>query len=289
MSSQPIDGSTAKSLVHSKKEKAGDRTSKRTSSPGAGSRKRRKKERSQASDVESEEPSMKLSPPADCTSKASDKPQSLEGFSRHARRKGSHVDDEPSTMRRGQRSVEEESPSDRVETSDTSKAEDAVERSESEMSELIDEAPKPKRSRKSEPKDKSKGKKRVAKPAKTSDAPTDPDTEEIKRLQGQLVKCGIRKMWFKELAPFVTPKAKIRHLKGLLEAAGLVGRFSEAKAEQIREERELRADLEAVQEGDKIWGQAHEDEPAAGRPKRRLAKSLEGLDFLNDDDGEETD
>lgn len=158
------------------------------------------------------------------------------------------------------------------------------------MSVLIDEEPKPKRSRKSattEPKSKTtKG----TKGKKAPQQPLDPESEEIKRLQGWLVKCGIRKMWFKELAPFDSGKAKIKHLKAMLTDAGMSGRYSDAKAEQIKEERELRADLEAVQQGDKLWGQAAtEEDPNTGRPKRRLAKGLEELDFLNDDDGEESD
>jgi len=162
--------------------------------------------------------------------------------------------------------------------------------SESEMSELIDEAPKPKRNRKSGSTEPKANKGKGSKGKKPLEEPTNPDTEEIKKLQGWLVKCGIRKMWFKELAPYDTSKGKIKHLKGMLADAGMSGRYSEAKAEQIREERELKADLEAVQAGDKMWGQAPvEEDPSTGRPKRRLARGLEGLDFLNDDDGEETD
>lgn len=159
------------------------------------------------------------------------------------------------------------------------------------MSVLIDEEPKRKGGQKKGP---------TAKPAKSgpkarkgSEQPNDPDQEEIKRLQGYLVKCGIRKMWHKELAPHPTPKDKIRHLKQMLSDAGMTGRFSQEKATQIRDQRELKADLEAVQEGAKIWGKTDsrdEDNGAdGGRPRRRLAKGLQGLDFLNDNDGEETD
>ena len=163
--------------------------------------------------------------------------------------------------------------------------------SESEMSELIDEEPKPKRrGRKSgsaKPKTKNP---EGSKPKRTSEQPTDPDAEEIKKLQGWLVKCGIRKIWGKELAPYDKPKAKIRHLREMLAEAGMTGRYSTEKANQIKEERELRADLEAVQEGNKHWGKAEsEEDGSTGRPRRRLARGLEGLDFLNDDDGEETD
>ncbi|KAL8738526.1 MAG: hypothetical protein Q9181_000685 [Wetmoreana brouardii] len=162
--------------------------------------------------------------------------------------------------------------------------------SDSELSSLIDEDPKPKkRGRKASSEKPKPKKKEVSKPGKTSQQPTDPDTEEIKRLQGWLVKCGIRKMWFKELAPYDTPKAKIRHLKDMLAEAGMTGRYSQEKATQIREERELRADLADVQAGNKQWGKVESEDENGGRPRRRLARGLQELDFLGDDDGEETD
>ena len=166
--------------------------------------------------------------------------------------------------------------------------------SESDMSELIDEGPMKKgRKRKSDVSETQKGSKtskskRKEKAAKPQDI--DPDTEEIKRLQGWLIKCGIRKMWYKELAPFETSKAKMRHLKEMISDAGMTGRYSAEKASEIKESRELQADLEAVQAGAKQWGTAEsEGEDESGRPRRRLARGLQGLDFLNDDDGEETD
>jgi hypothetical protein len=159
----------------------------------------------------------------------------------------------------------------------------------SEMSDVIDDGPKPKgrkrRSGSSEPKSKDKKqKKAVQKPQDK-----DPDAEEIKRLQGWLIKCGIRKMWYKELAPYDTPKAKIRHLKEMLAEAGMTGRYSQEKATEIKEARELQADLEAVQDGAKLWGKEESEEEGQPKPRRRLARGLQGLDFLNDDDGEETD
>ena len=162
--------------------------------------------------------------------------------------------------------------------------------SESEISVVLDEVPKPRKKSKSAGSQQSKSKKTgSSKDSKATEKPTDPDVEEIKRLQGWLVKCGIRKMWYKELAPYDTAKAKIRHLKEMLTDAGMTGRFSIEKATQIREERELKADLEAVQMGAKQWGKAESEDEATGRPRRRLAKGLKELDFLNDDDGEETD
>ncbi|MCJ1390876.1 hypothetical protein MMC18_003737 [Xylographa bjoerkii] len=163
--------------------------------------------------------------------------------------------------------------------------------SESGMSDVIDDGPKPKarkrRSASREPKPKVARVKDSQKAIKNQEM--DPDAEEIKRLQGWLIKCGIRKMWYKELAPFETTKAKIRHLKEILAAAGMTGRYSLDKAIEIREARELQADLEAVQAGDKQWGKVDSEGDTETRPRRKLARGLQSLDFLNDDDGEETD
>ena len=161
--------------------------------------------------------------------------------------------------------------------------------SESEMSVVLDEAPKPKPKRRSTGSEHSKSKKtRISKDSGRTQQAVDTKIEEIKRLQGCLVRCGMRKQWYRELAPYDTPEAKIRHLKQMLSDLGMTGRFSIEKATQIREERELKADLEAVQERAKLWGKA-ESEEDTGRPRRRLAKGLQELDFLNDNDGEETD
>ena len=164
--------------------------------------------------------------------------------------------------------------------------------SDDEMSEVLDEAPKAKGRKRRSDSGKPRAKKtETTNRKKSSEQSTDPNADEIKRLQGWLIKCGIRKMWHRELAPYDDSKAKIGHLKKLLADAGMTGRYSIEKANQIKEERELRADLEAVQEGAKAWGKAEsegEDE-ASSRPKRRLARGLQELSFLNDEDGEETD
>ena len=162
---------------------------------------------------------------------------------------------------------------------------------ESELSDLIDDSPKPrpKKQRKSLEKDGNKAKTKLEKKAKAAkdQITDDPDTEKIKSLQGWLLKCGIRKVWGAYLKPYETPKAKIKHLESMLSDVGMTGRFSLEKANQIKEKREMAADLEAVQEGDKKWGKAGSEEED-GRPKRRLAKGFQALDFLDDDDGEET-
>ncbi|MCJ1338534.1 hypothetical protein MMC09_003823 [Bachmanniomyces sp. S44760] len=165
---------------------------------------------------------------------------------------------------------------------------------ESDLSSVLDESPKRKsfnEPKKSVPKQGAKVKPKP-KTTKNKDCNSDPDTEEIKRLQGWLGKCGIRKMWYKELAPYDTSKTKIRHLKEMLSDAGMIGKYSNDKANSIREARELAADLEAVQAGAKQWGTADGDDGSESgdlKPKRKLAKGLQAFDFLNDSDGEETD
>ncbi|KAJ5124299.1 uncharacterized protein N7515_008124 [Penicillium bovifimosum] len=166
---------------------------------------------------------------------------------------------------------------------------DTKEESESEMSEVLDEEPKPKAPRKRQ-KTAGGAATKTQKVAKKDEVIT-PDQAEIKRLQGWLIKCGIRKLWGKELAPYDSPKAKIKHLKNMLEEAGMTGRPSQEKANQIREARELKADLEMIQEGAKKWGAKDDeknDDSDGGKPRRRLARGRQALAFL-DSDGEETD
>ncbi|KAF8440607.1 hypothetical protein BGX38DRAFT_1206023 [Terfezia claveryi] len=134
--------------------------------------------------------------------------------------------------------------------------------SESEMSEVLDITSKKKRQRTadtSKPRTTSKATtiKASAKgrPKKSKEAtPVDADTEKIKELQGWLIKCGVRRLWGKELAKLPSAKEKINHLKGMLVDIGMTGRYSNDRARKIKEERELAADLEAVQQGAKAWG-----------------------------------
>jgi len=162
--------------------------------------------------------------------------------------------------------------------------------SESELSVLLDEDSLPTKKRKPKASSGQKTKQTKAAPKSKSEADVDPNQAEIKRLQGWLVKCGIRKVWGKELKPYDAPKAKIKHLKDMLAEAGMTGRFSIEKANQIKEARELAADIEAVREGAERWGAEDEprDEKEDGRPARRLVRGAKNYDFLSSD-GEETD
>lgn len=178
-----------------------------------------------------------------------------------------------------------------VRTAQSANAQIAI--AESDLSDVIDEPVVRRKRQKNagtekKPKRETKPKSKAVK----GKADLDPQEAEIKKLQGWLVKCGIRKMWFKELQPYETPKAKINHLKLMLKDAGMDGRFSIEKANQIKERRELAADLEAVQEGEKAWGKGASDDESEqedeGRSRRKLARGFKSLAFLSSG-GEETD
>ncbi|KAJ4992357.1 hypothetical protein SVAN01_02066 [Stagonosporopsis vannaccii] len=162
--------------------------------------------------------------------------------------------------------------------------------SESELSSLLDESPAKSKRQKKAPATKEK-KKESAKPRPkaASKVVDDPDQAEIKRLQSWLVKCGIRKVWSKELAKYDSSKEKIRHLKGMLSDAGMDGRYSDEKAAKIKEKREFAKDLEAIQEGEAAWGTA---EDTGGRPRRRAAARpmpIQKIEFSDDDEASEPD
>lgn len=160
---------------------------------------------------------------------------------------------------------------------------------EDEYSDVIDEPVKPKRKKKEKkdvPAKSSKPKPSKAATKKTS-APDDPNEAEIKKLQSHLVKCGVRKLWHNELKKYGDdPRAKIRHLKKMLTDIGMDGRFSEAKAREIRETRELMAEAEAAQEMNRLWGSG-----TGGRASRSKSNTLkeenEGSGGEGQDDDEE--
>ncbi|KAG4430529.1 hypothetical protein IFR05_013982 [Cadophora sp. M221] len=157
--------------------------------------------------------------------------------------------------------------------------------SESEMSIVLDPTPKAKRQRAPKGEKKSKEPKapktKAASKAKTA-ADLSPDEAQIKTLQGQLGKCGMKKIWQFELKQYGDDnKAKIRHLQNVLKEIGMTGRYSDARAREIKEMRELQADLEAVKEGDKAWGLE------SGRRSRGAAVK-KSLKEPSDEDGEES-
>jgi len=147
--------------------------------------------------------------------------------------------------------------------------------SDSSLSSVLDEPPVKKR--------KSKGEKAAPKARQAVSKELTSDEVEIRKLQGQLVKCGVRKIWGIELKKYGSDsRAKIRHLREMLREVGMDGRFSEAKAREIKERRELMGELEAVNEMNELWGI---DAPK-GRASRSKA-SRKSLKEESDDDEEE--
>jgi hypothetical protein len=67
----------------------------------------------------------------------------------------------------------------------------------------------------------------------------------------------------------------------MLKDAGMVGRFSESRAREIKELRELQKDLEDVKQGEKSWGME------SGRRSRGAAGK--NLKIRSDDDDEDDD
>jgi hypothetical protein len=269
-------------------------SSKRRASPDAenGAAKKRRKTKPALSSEEA-----LSSPPSDMSEeeeqKIAPKPKTKNST------KQSTATTKPAASKKQAKPVPEASESDLSDAPSEPPKPSIAEASDSELSVLIDEAPPPKKKRKgpSAPAEKRGGKKASAPKTKSTTEDANPDQAEIKRLQGWLVKCGIRKLWGKELKPYESPKAKIKHLKDMLTDAGMTGRYSIEKASQIKDERELRADIEAVKEGAARWGKdknAKEDveldtgSDSRTKPKRRLVRGAQVLDFLSSD-GEETD
>ncbi|KKA29089.1 hypothetical protein TD95_005319 [Thielaviopsis punctulata] len=165
--------------------------------------------------------------------------------------------------------------------------------SDSDMSSVIDEPPSRRRGSKASSA-KAAGPPKAKAKAKASSASGSADQQEVKKLQQQLAKCGVRKVWGVELKAFGDDdRAKIRHLKGMLRDVGMTGRFSDARAKEIKEQRELMADLQEVQAMDRTWG-ASEDGARSSRSSRRAApKSLkiekQVIEGLSDSEGDDDD
>ncbi|KAF2023503.1 hypothetical protein EK21DRAFT_80742 [Setomelanomma holmii] len=254
-------------------------------------KKRRKTDSDDDDDME-----IELSEPAGDPSEAeSEPPKKKKLVQRKKKVMTEDSDDEPSTKPAAAEDSEDEPAAQPVKAA--SKAPEAREDlSESEMSSLIDESPKKKARQKKEPATKDK---KTAKPAsKPTPKPKvakseDLDTAEVKRLQGWLVKCGIRKVWSRdpELSKCDTEKEKIGVLKRMLKDVGMDGKYSVEKAAKIKEKREFEKDLAAIQEAEAHWGTSGD---AGGRPRRRAAAAAaaqpqQKLVLSDDDDEEEGD
>jgi len=141
-------------------------------------------------------------------------------------------------------------------------------KSDSELSSLVDEPSKKKV--RGKPKNTEAGKPPVkSKRSKQTSHTLSKDEETIKRLKSLVVACGMRKQWTRELDG-LNVNAQIAHIRKILSDLGMVGRPSMEQAREIRAQRELAQELDDVQQFERAI--------ASGKPfktestSRRLAK-----------------
>lgn len=75
---------------------------------------------------------------------------------------------------------------------------------------------------------------------------TEKNEKRIKALKASINKCGVRKNWSKELADCDTDSKKIKKLKKILEDLGVKGRPTLEKCKKVKKNRELEAELRAM-------------------------------------------
>ncbi|KAJ2780434.1 hypothetical protein H4R18_003453 [Coemansia javaensis] len=118
----------------------------------------------------------------------------------------------------------------------------------------------------------------------------------IKNLKNYVSKCGVRKVWSKELAG-MSAAQQVRHLKGLLESLGVEGRPTLEKCRRIKDKRDLQAELEdigALGGGGNGSDGSGGSEGATARPAavargRRRAAAVAKLSYADGSDGDNDD
>ncbi|KAJ3558837.1 hypothetical protein NM688_g688 [Phlebia brevispora] len=196
---------------------------------------------------------------------------------------------------------EETAPEAEASTSQDQKANgDTGEKSESQMSVLIDEPPKRRQKKKKEEDSTTKPKRK----SKSKAEELSPNEQEIKRLKSFVTACGVRKVWSRELKD-MSERDQISHIKRMLADLGMTGRLSIEKAKAIRAKRELAQELEDVQEFEKavlsgpggsrrtrkqaadaesVPGDSDEEAPP---PKRRISSARASINAFLDDQSDD--
>ncbi|OSX64344.1 hypothetical protein POSPLADRAFT_1073872, partial [Postia placenta MAD-698-R-SB12] len=201
--------------------------------------------------------------PAAKPSSSRDKPEStMESAS-------SNVVDQPSSPTAVETQRDGSEPTTAVEKDDGDK-------SESEMSVLIDEPPK--RGRKRSGKDGETKTKAKREPKEKKSKPPakelSKDEETVKRLKSLVVACGVRRVWAKEFKDLERPSDQIKRLKQILADLGMTGRMSLEQAKAIREKRELAQELEDVQ----TFAKAIETGPGSKRSRTKVQRQQQVSD-----------
>ncbi|KIM90317.1 hypothetical protein PILCRDRAFT_1635 [Piloderma croceum F 1598] len=162
---------------------------------------------------------------------------------------------------------------------------DDGDKSESEMSILIDATP-IKRGANLKKREKAPGKaKKESKEKKVKKSTTEvsKDEEAVKRLKSYVYACGVRKVWTKEFQNLPTPLQQVKRLKEILADLGMDGRLSMEKAKAIKTKRDLAKELEDV----KSFEQTVVGEPSRNRSKAKSNNRIQGTDSVSrDGDGD---
>ncbi|KAL0954032.1 hypothetical protein HGRIS_005186 [Hohenbuehelia grisea] len=160
-------------------------------------------------------------------------------------------------------------------------AETKAEASDSALSSLFDDDPKPKKSKATT----KGGTTRKPRERKSAGEKLSKDDETIKRLKGIVSACGVRKQWAKVFDGLDKPSQQIAKLKSTLNELGMTGRFSLEKAKAIKAERELAKELEDVQSFEKAVIAA----PSRTRRQSRSTAKVAETDDEDEDQGSQSE
>ncbi|KAJ2743675.1 hypothetical protein GGI20_003566 [Coemansia sp. BCRC 34301] len=107
----------------------------------------------------------------------------------------------------------------------------------------------------------------------------------ITNLKQYVTKCGLRKVWAKELAG-MSGAQQIRHLKDMLSELGMEGRPTLEKCKKIKAKRDLLAELEEIG-GDAADAKPNQKQETTGRSRR--SGSARSMKVVSDDESESED
>ncbi|KAJ2499240.1 hypothetical protein GGH96_003686 [Coemansia sp. RSA 1972] len=147
------------------------------------------------------------------------------------------------------------------------------------FSDVMDKEPAPSRPKKRESASTSP---QPTKRAKTAKPSSGSDTT-ITNLKSYIAKCGLRKVWAKELAN-MNGAQQIRHLKAMLDGLGMTGRPTLEKCKKIKAKRDLQAELEEMHVDNII---SKEPEAGVARSRRGARVVAYNVDHVSDSEEEE--
>jgi len=151
-------------------------------------------------------------------------------------------------------------------------------KSDSELSSLVDEPSKKKARGKSKNSEAGKPPVKSRRPKQTSHT-LSKDEETIKRMKTLVVACGVRKQWTRELDG-LNANAQIAQIRKILSDLGMVGRLSMEQAREIRAQRELAQELDDVQNFERAItsGKPFKTEGTSRRLDKRRGSNADNAD-----------